>query len=182
MTVGLDYLIIACAYSEKNEEEHVKSNFEKAFARLIISGNELYLPEFFLARARIRYLEDSRKQNRSVEEALRDAKEALRIAKLHELPLYMADAYMILSQLNIEKEQIQEAYDYLEKAKSLVYEHQYFRQVSEIKMLEAQIAFLMPTHGGLVRAKRLLYLLSVGPYYDEAKHHRRPVIPGSRIP
>ncbi|HLC15269.1 MAG TPA: hypothetical protein VJL89_03475 [Thermodesulfovibrionia bacterium] len=138
LAIGLDYLIKACAYSEKELYDHATRNFDMAYDELERSRSILYLPEFYLAKANFN------NKQKLIKPALNNAENALSIAEQYEMLLYQVDAKLVIAQIYIDSQQITEASKSVEEAKSLVKDYPYSLyslRTSEIKMLEAQIAF-----------------------------------------
>jgi len=69
-------------------------------------------------------------------QAIQDAKKALRYAMDYEMPLYQADAHILIAEFNLTIGQIGDARDALEEARKIIHKSGYMRRWQKLKDLE----------------------------------------------
>ena len=139
VAIGLGQLSKASSYGHMAEfepyyQQGATSLFNEAEQLLSDSGSVIYFPELFLEGARFLKLQSFMGQ------AIQNAKKALRYAMDYEMPLYQADAYLLMAEFNLAIGEIGDVRDALKLARKIIQERGYMRRKQELENLEKLLA------------------------------------------
>ncbi len=125
--------IARMAQFDPHQAEGAKALFNEAYRFLSDSGSVIYFPELFLEWARFQSWQQFKGQ------AIEDAKKALRYAMDYGMPLYQADAHLLLAELYLDIGDIDEAAGSLHAAQAIIQERGYGRRLKGLQNLQARL-------------------------------------------
>ena len=125
--------IARMAQFNPHQAEGAKALFNEAYRFLSDSGSVIYFPELFLEWGRFLCWQKFEGQ------AIEDAKKALRYAMDYGMPLYQADAHLLLAELYLNIGEIDEAADSIQAAQAIIESKGYGRRARELQDLQTRL-------------------------------------------
>jgi tetratricopeptide (TPR) repeat protein len=138
VAIGLGYLSNACAHAGQAEFmtesiTHAKRAFEDAYRTLLRSGSVIFFPEYYVSFARFN------QHMGHAGEAIECADEALKYASDYRMPLYEADAQLLMAECYLAIGDLDQACECFGKAEQIINRCGYGRRYETIRELRPRI-------------------------------------------